>query len=96
MYTIVSRLCHVQQNALTCTIAKKISSSKPGQVDVKYSFNEKKFFRNVMFEPDLIAKGRKWPIAVLIKQIAHNLKDSRHKKTSPKDKAYSKVPKQLL
>lgn len=53
-----------------------------------------------MFELDLIAKGRKWPIALLIKQIAHNLKDSRHKKTSqltfPKDKAYSKVPKQLL
>jgi len=46
------------------------------------------FFRNLMFQLDLIVKGRKWLIVVLIEQIAHNLKDNRHKKsklTFPKD-----------
>ena len=53
-----------------------------------------------MFGLDLIVKGRKWLIAVLIEQIRQNLKDNKHKKktqlTFPKDKAYSKTPKQLL
>lgn len=44
-----------------------------------------------MFGLDLIVRGRKWLIVVLIKQIAHNLKGNRHKKKSqltfPKDKA---------
>ena len=41
-----------------------------------------------MFGLDLMVKGRKWLIVVLIEQIAHNLKDNRHKKsklTFPKD-----------
>ena len=42
-YTIFSRLTYVQQKALTCTIAKKLPSSKPGQVGVKYSFDERDF-----------------------------------------------------